>query len=317
MRYKRVELHNHSIESDGSLTIEELMDYGKRNKFEVIAITDHNTCAGHRKAEAWIKKNGKEVDFLRGVEVTTFFGHILALGLDHMIDIKSLDPDKPEWFLQTLKNHGATVGIAHPFCIGKPIMAGCRFSMNITDWSCLDYIEVFNTSSQDEFCGNEKAVELWENKVLEGVPLAAVTGKDLHRKPQNNWDFITYVLLNNKGADSEDGVLEAIQNQNTVVTKGPIVIGTWEGKNEIKIELNHTSPYFGWNERVEDSELLFEVKTDQKERVTGKVMGNDPIIIPLKEEASSIVIKLYDKVVDFHHLLAIAPPLFLKREELK
>lgn len=66
----------------------------------MLALTDHNTTSGHAKAYDAIRRAGYALALLPGVEITTFFGHILALGLVQMPDITTLDPRAPEPFLQ-------------------------------------------------------------------------------------------------------------------------------------------------------------------------------------------------------------------------
>ena len=41
--YKRLELHNHTVESDGNLTPSELIDLMCDDKVDAFALTDHNT----------------------------------------------------------------------------------------------------------------------------------------------------------------------------------------------------------------------------------------------------------------------------------
>ena len=144
MRYQRVELHNHSTESDGEMTAAELMRWAEKEAYGVVALTDHNTCSGHEKAERTIQEEQLHIQLLKGIEVTTFYGHILALGIEHMIDFTNLDPRAPEKFLGKLRAAGAgAIGLAHPFCIGRPVTAGCRMDLEIHDWDQIDYIEVF------------------------------------------------------------------------------------------------------------------------------------------------------------------------------
>ena len=51
--------------------------------------------------------------------------------------------------------------------------------MTITDYSCCDFIEIFNNPEPLHEV-NEKGVKLWENLVLSGEKLAATCGMDLH-----------------------------------------------------------------------------------------------------------------------------------------
>lgn len=98
MKFIRAELHNHSTESDGALSVESLAAYAAEKNFGVLALTDHNTTSGHAKAYDAIRRAGYALALLPGVEITTFFGHILALGLVQMPDITTLDPRAPEPF---------------------------------------------------------------------------------------------------------------------------------------------------------------------------------------------------------------------------
>ena len=47
MKFIRAELHNHSTESDGALSVESLAAYAAEKNFGVLALTDHNTTSGH------------------------------------------------------------------------------------------------------------------------------------------------------------------------------------------------------------------------------------------------------------------------------
>ena len=139
MKFIRAELHNHSTESDGALSVESLAAYAAEKNFGVLALTDHNTTSGHAKAYDAIRRAGYALALLPGVEITTFFGHILALGLVQMPDITTLDPRAPEPFFAMLRTAGArAVGIAHPFSVGSPLFIGCRFDMEMHDWNAVD-----------------------------------------------------------------------------------------------------------------------------------------------------------------------------------
>ena len=46
MRWYPVELHTHTCHSDGSFTVEALVDAAARNGYRALALTDHNTSSG-------------------------------------------------------------------------------------------------------------------------------------------------------------------------------------------------------------------------------------------------------------------------------
>lgn len=324
MRYQRVELHNHSTESDGEMTAAELMRWAEKEAYGVVALTDHNTCSGHEKAERTIQEEQLHIQLLKGIEVTTFYGHILALGIEHMIDFTNLDPRAPEKFLGKLRAAGAgAIGLAHPFCIGRPVTAGCRMDLEIHDWDQIDYIEVFNTSGGTEamaghIMGNRQALEFWEEKVLEGYHLAAVSGKDIHQKPKKLPVMITYALLEDSGEGQNEGVekavLGAVMRQKTIVTKGPL-LHAWAEKEDLWIEVDHSSEYENWNLKWTECHPVLRIRGKQieKELPLRFTKSTEKIKIAgvLKEEQEAdsqrehtVVLRMYEENCQYENLLA-------------
>lgn len=76
-----VDLHTHSVYSDGTFTPKEIMKYGKEKGLTAIALTDHDTLEGIYEAEMWGSKYGVEV--IPGIEVSTEYEgteiHIVGL----------------------------------------------------------------------------------------------------------------------------------------------------------------------------------------------------------------------------------------------
>src|SRR5262245_29122578 len=64
----RVDLHTHSLHSDGVLAPAALVDLAARRKVEVLALTDHDTVAGC--AEAWTACRAAGIGFVHGIELT-------------------------------------------------------------------------------------------------------------------------------------------------------------------------------------------------------------------------------------------------------
>ena len=53
--YKRLELHNHTNESDAVFTCKELTDFMVADHVDAFSLTDHNTISGHYKIENYLK----------------------------------------------------------------------------------------------------------------------------------------------------------------------------------------------------------------------------------------------------------------------
>ncbi|MFI3321792.1 MAG: PHP domain-containing protein [Rikenellaceae bacterium] len=63
----RVNLHTHSIYSDGIETPENIVQFAKEAEFELISLTDHNTFEGYTRFEKACKEH--DVKFVKGIEI--------------------------------------------------------------------------------------------------------------------------------------------------------------------------------------------------------------------------------------------------------
>lgn len=332
-RFIRAELHNHTNESDGSLSVKELIDYAVSQNFGVMALTDHNTVSGHLKAIR--EASGRNLEIIPGIELTTMFGHLLALDLGRWVDDTMLDPERPELYLRAVRQAGARlIGLAHPFCIGEPIMVGCRNSMHFRYPEELDYIEIYNCGGGDPLSGNMQALLWWEELVLSGHRIGAVSGIDLHTLPRKEDVFTTYaevpgsvqasdsaaaagigqvpdrgqVLRNGaKEAESVSGaelVMEAIMKQKTFISKGPRLSAKWKD-GWLRITLDHDSGYLGWSEKkAKESQLLLQVRQDTGGEWRGKLTDPDLAAVRIGPDVSHLVIRLYKDTYDDANLLA-------------
>ena len=72
--YKRLELHNHTNESDAVFTCKELTDFMVADQVDAFALTDHNTISGHCKIKNYLKEHPQPIAFIPGMEYTTYYG---------------------------------------------------------------------------------------------------------------------------------------------------------------------------------------------------------------------------------------------------
>lgn len=95
MQQKIVDLHTHTTESDGTFTPEELILEAKRVGLSAIAITDHDSISGIKKAAPVAVQNN--IELIPGVELSTDYHgkevHVVGL----YIDIEN------EYFLSKIK----------------------------------------------------------------------------------------------------------------------------------------------------------------------------------------------------------------------
>jgi predicted metal-dependent phosphoesterase TrpH len=82
-RLGRADLHIHTLASDGTAGIEEILDHVERSTdLDVIAITDHERIDAALAARSMARDRGLRAEVIVGEEVTTLGGHLLALYLD-------------------------------------------------------------------------------------------------------------------------------------------------------------------------------------------------------------------------------------------
>jgi hypothetical protein len=219
--YKRLELHNHTTESDAVFTCQELIEFLAADQVDAFAITDHNTISGHQKIQKILKETSLPISCIYGMEYTTYYGHILCLNLTEYVPWENINRHKPELLFQAAREKGALTGVAHPFSYGWPFAQGCRFEMTITDYSYCDFIEIFNNLEPLHEV-NEKALLLWEDLVLAGNDLAATCGMDLHGNSSLHGHYSTYICGEKDGEVAKE-LEAAIKSQQTWVCKGPLL----------------------------------------------------------------------------------------------
>lgn len=221
-RFKRLELHNHTVESDGSLTCQELTEYLAADHVDAFAITDHNTTSGQKKIEQLLEEKHYPISLIRGMEYTTYFGHILCLNLSKYVPWNSIDQHRPELLFEAAREKGALVGIAHPFSYGDPFARGCRFEMTISDYSKVDFIEIFNNPEPLHEV-NERGTNLWMSLIFSGYQITATSGMDLHNRAKLAGCYATYIEGKNGGNIASE-LDTAIHTHRTWVSKGALLL---------------------------------------------------------------------------------------------
>lgn len=292
-RFKRLELHNHTVESDGSLTCQELTEYLAADHVDAFAITDHNTISGQKKIEQLLEEKHYPISLIRGMEYTTYFGHILCLNLSKYVPWNSIDQHRPELLFEAAREKGALVGIAHPFSYGDPFARGCRFEMTVSDYSKVDFIEIFNNPEPLHEV-NERGTNLWMSLIFSGYQITATSGMDLHNRAKLAGCYATYIEGKNGGNIASE-LDTAIHTHRTWVSKGALLL------TEVLPETNELLLTFTDAHKTgfavpktaqvvlkgKDKTFTTSVSLDKPVRVSlNQLSGTDPII-PLLYEAAS------------------------------
>jgi hypothetical protein len=166
-------IHVHTIASDGSGTVAEVMQAAEKANLSFIAITDHNVSM----TETELAEDPPDLPIISGEEFSTSAGHFLALGLPTAWSQPKTNNDRE--LLEATRTAGAFRVLAHPFHPHTPW----------TDWKTTDFdgMEIWN---EDAAWRQNNAFDLAVSLLLYGEndQLALVR---LARTPTENfakWD---------------------------------------------------------------------------------------------------------------------------------
>lgn len=226
--YVPVELHTHTMHSDGHFKPKELVESSKAFGYQAIVITDHNTSAAF---EDMIGQNEDE-DFLimRGMEWTTYFGHMLVLGADYDVDWRDALPDTIDEYMEKVRDASGLIGIAHPFDMGSPICTGCHWDFNVRNYELVDYVEIWNSNAPQQKVESELAYHMWLSLLRRGYQISCSTGRDWHGPDEPTANMgITFIQKNH---DLSSSIFKKhLSEGRFYISLGPELIYTIRGKN--------------------------------------------------------------------------------------
>lgn len=211
----RGDLHAHTTESDGSLSLPAAVAIARERGLDFLAFAEHNTNSGWRHYPAL-----SDADFIliRAEEMTTGHGHGVALGLRAWLDwrvgrIGERTVRTVNDVLRDAREQGALFYPAHPFI---PFF-DWRFTE--TDWSLVDALEVWSNPSYVGSPGaTMRAFGLWDALLRQGYRVLGLGGSDAHRL-EHPWQSVgipfTHVYTEEF---SETGIVAAIRRGRVFVS---------------------------------------------------------------------------------------------------
>jgi predicted metal-dependent phosphoesterase TrpH len=183
----KIDLHVHTVYSDGHGTVEEVLETAQRKGLDGLAITDHKTLEGYYRAKAC----GSKLLILPGFEVETDAGHVLVLGLEHLLPFYLRYEDPISW----ARYYGGLSVLVHP--------AAGRLHLDRWMRCKPDVVEVFNAQYPFSFFFVKRGLS-----VAEKLGLPCVGGSDSHYA-QTVGNAYTTVDLDNPGTHDVLAALKA------------------------------------------------------------------------------------------------------------
>ena len=217
------DLHAHSVHSDGAWEVTDLVAAARTRGLDFATLTDHNTTSGLAAME---RCAGAGLLTMGGLELTTYWGHALCLGLHAWHDWR-VTQHGPEMaaLAARIQVTGGLYVIAHPKSVGDPYCTGCRWLYPHMMPGPARLMEVWNGdwfgpegNGRDR---NEAALQLWYGWLNQGSRLVATAGTDVHG-PGAQYESMRSGF-NAVYADqlSEGGILRGVAAGHLYLSAGP------------------------------------------------------------------------------------------------
>lgn len=230
MKFFKGIIHLHSNYSyDGQHTLKEIVDFGKKEGYHFLAMSEHSDTLNEGKFYEYIECcdqiSSSDLVLIPGIEFTCDDGlHLLGLGVRKYFTSR----DHLE-VAQFIKDEQGAAIIAHP------IRYHCKISHEVLN--SVDGVEIWNVVYDGRFVPNP-AVLKWFRRVHEnGINILGYGGQDLHRiTEKSKLETIIY-----SETLSEERVISALKKGNFIISNTWFKIDPWANlsifkRSQIKLE---------------------------------------------------------------------------------
>jgi len=217
----RGDLHAHTIHSDAAWDVPDLAAFARAHRLDFVTLTDHNTVSGLAQMDSC---GSDDLLVMGGLELTTFWGHALALGGRDWIDWRTSPGGRGmDEIEHAVTARGGLFVIAHPGSIGDPYCTGCDWKYPTLMPGAAQAVEVWNGDWAGD-SNNEVSFRLACDWLNQGHRLALTAGTDAHgENTQDSYSGFNLVGFNIVFASdlSESEILKAIRAGHLYLSSGP------------------------------------------------------------------------------------------------
>ncbi|MGI8999088.1 MAG: PHP domain-containing protein [Candidatus Limnocylindria bacterium] len=165
----KADMHLHTLYSDGTAAVQAVLDHVEAHTdLDVIAITDHERIDGAHRASEIHAAGAYRFDLVKGEEITTRRGHVLALFITERIP--ALRPLAET--LERIHDQGGVAVAAHPLA---PLTPSLGTRSLVASHHQLDAIELMNPSAAGRARRSDR-----DHLNADVLHLAAVGNSDAH-----------------------------------------------------------------------------------------------------------------------------------------
>jgi hypothetical protein len=212
----RGDLHAHTTHSDATWDVAAFAAFMHARGFDFATLSDHNTVAG---LVEWDQLTTPDFLTIGAMELTTFYGHCLALGTRQWVDWRVKPGTRSMTDIAAeITASCAFFVIAHPMAVGDPICTGCNWLYEDMQPGIAPAVEVWN-STWDSESNNNDALSLWYEWLNQSHRMVATSGTDAHgpytEQVELGFDMVYAERL------TEDAILQAIKQGHLYISTGP------------------------------------------------------------------------------------------------
>ena len=211
----RGDLHVHTRHSDGVLSVAEFASMVRQRGLDFVALTDHNnvTQLYHPDLDGVY-----DLAIIPGMELTTYYGHALALGTTGWFDWRiGRNGRKIQQAADEIHARGGLFVAAHIAAIGDPVCTGCKWLFQRFMPGGLDAVEIWNETWAHS--NNEISLQVWYSWLNAGHRLPATAGSDAHGYQSYEAGPGFNVIW--AEALSADGILDGLRRGHVMLSSGP------------------------------------------------------------------------------------------------
>ncbi len=274
----RGDLHGHTHHSDGRWDVADFVQYGRDYNLDFVTLTDHNTMSPLAEVDSL---SSDDVLTMGGMELTTYYGHALALGTRQWHEWRTHQGKTMRDLAQDIIDSGALYVIAHPRSLGDPQCTGCRWEFDDMMPGIAHAVEVWN-GLWDSY--NQEGLELYYEWLNQGHKLVMTAGTDIHGQPPTGVKSAGFNIVLADDLTEAD-ILNAIRQGKSYLSSGPDIksIAFSDGKQAmmgdtlttnapVKLMLVWDGTDEGDNVRlISEGQIIQEQDATQSKRITATI----------------------------------------------
>jgi len=209
----RGELHAHTTESDGSLSVSELITYAEESKLDYLSISDHVTVSQWWRVD---RDRPPNLTLINACEMTGKHGHANMHGLTGWVD--TFIGENGRTINDVAANVHARGGL---ICVNHALISsvlGWRYAD--FDWHNADLMEIFHAMLGPN---NTPLIALWDGLLRQGFRVIGVGGTDMHDPEvaiERLGQFATHVYAREL---SQPAIIEGLRSGQVFISTGPIL----------------------------------------------------------------------------------------------